>query len=67
MNMRRSPAQLVLEIVDDRPRRTYRDRHVAAAETVKRLDAELLTKQVRSVIEFESYNCRTAEARGICE
>ncbi len=51
--MRSSASQLVPEIVNDRASRTDCDRHVATAETVQRLDAELLTEQVRSLIQLE--------------
>src|SRR5580693_1084723 len=51
--MRRSSSQLVSEIVHDRTGRADGYRQVATAETVQRLNAELLTKQVRSLIQLE--------------
>src|ERR1700759_1432464 len=51
--MRSSASQLVPEIMNDRTSRTNGYRQIATAETVQRLNAELLTKQVRSLIQFE--------------
>src|ERR1700733_4014920 len=51
--MRSSASQLVPEIMNDCASRADGYRQVATAETVQRLNAELLTKEVRSLIQFE--------------